>query len=227
MIKHLINSLATIVAMLTLAIGTMSFEVAIADDESTIYDTPILEFGLTKEKLISKESHQLISKVEDSKDLAYLFPKGIYRTLLFYDFDNGTLANVMALVMRDDKEQFSDDDMGLITRFLMGKYVIIAKDDKIYIDESGNLVFVNAEQPDSISLYLHVKIVKNAMAIFYSPTLHSHVRMEWEPIDEMKDIVQERWGGISLPKSPTPEMQHLESPTIHNSPHLDIKNISE
>lgn len=158
MIKAIIKSLAFIIAMLTLAIFTMSFGVAVTDDESTIYDEPILEFGLTQEALIGKESHQLISKVEDSKDLAYLFPKRIYRTLLFYDFDDGGLANVMALVRRVDKEQFSNDDMRLITHSLMEKYVIITKDDKIYIDESGNLIFVNAEQPDSVSLYLLVKV---------------------------------------------------------------------
>lgn len=152
MIKHLINSLATIVAMLTLAIGTMSFEVAIADDESTIYDTPILEFGLSKEVLISKESHQLISNVEGLEDVAYLYSKGIYRTLLLYDFNNGTLANVMALVRRDDKERFSDDDMGLITHTLMENYVIITKDDRIYIDESGNLVFVNHPKIELVTI---------------------------------------------------------------------------
>lgn len=66
--------------------------------------------------------------------------------------------------------------------------------------------------------------MKDAMAIFYSPTVHSSVSIEWEPLDEMKDIVREGRGGIPLTKSPTPEMQRPKSPTILDIPHLDIKN---
>ena len=212
------------ITLIAFAMGIMSLEDSSPSDVM-LYDVPILEFGLSKTELFNRETHQLISKIDESQDAAYLYPSGRYRTLLYDDFSEDKLANVVALTRRVDKDTFSDDDMRMIATTFMGRYILITENGRIHTDDAGYLIFVNAEKRDSISVYVHLKFTSNTLMAIYSPTLHTQIHMGVIIQDKMKDQIQSEWGDVSMPKSMSPEMKQILPPSVVEVRHVDLKEI--
>ena len=210
--------------LIALAIGTMSLVDSSSSDDM-MYDVPILEFGLPKTEILNRDTHQIISKIVESQDAAYLYPSGRFHTLLYYDFSEDKLSNVVALTRRVDKDSFSDDDIRMIVTTFMGRYILVTKDGRIHTDDAGYLIFVNAEKRDSISVYVHLKFTSNTLMAIYSPTLHTQIHMDVIIQDKMKDQIQSEWGDVSMPKSMSPEMKQILPPSVEEVRHVDLKEI--
>lgn len=100
----------------------------------TLYDTPLLDFGVSKSVIKSKETHTLDS--ETDKYLYYTYTKNGHTCIVSYSFTDGNLSMVLVMLNQSDYAQTGF--------YLLERYQPVYAQDGVY----GFINSMTAEKAD-------------------------------------------------------------------------------
>ena len=111
-----------------------------------LYDTPIIEWGVSMNTIRSKEAHELLSS-SSTTSLIYDYSKNGHTAVLLYGFENNQLNFVSVMMNLSDYTNAGD--------YLMERYQPISADETNYrilfidaltIDKAKNIIGLQADE---------------------------------------------------------------------------------
>ena len=103
-----------------------------------LYDDPILDFGLSRQSILDKETHRLISVVADSLDLAYDYSHDQYEIMIIYEFEKkNELKSVSAIIQEERDFDGTDVANSILKGFYNERFDLMSGEDGfLFIDRS-------------------------------------------------------------------------------------------
>lgn len=156
-----------IITMTSVGAPTSYFIVKVKPKYS-LYDDPILDYGISRQELIRKETHRLLSVISDTLDLAYDYSHEDYKTLMLYHFENDSLQTVHSFITDDKK--FFEGDFSKIIGFFEERYNFLVSKDKKPIKDAFGFTLFAGKSILSAKTYVHfLPSPKKWIWVWYEP----------------------------------------------------------
>ena len=149
----------------------------------SLYDEPILDYGISRQALLRKETHHLISPVADSLDLAYDYSRENYKNMVVYHFENDSLLYVHVFIV-DENHHFEGDRSPIIS-FLGERYNFLSSGNKPLKDEYGYTLF-KGSNPFSAHTFVHFRPTREWIWVRYEKFKNagSNIRISIKLLEE-------------------------------------------